>query len=170
MNAILDKPTAVTSRDAARQSLCDQIANLPLFKGLSPAYVEVLADAAMPIRFDAGELIFQEDFPANRFYVILRGSVVLTVTTDEGGVVPIQTVGPGEDLGWSWLFAPYYAHFTARAMESTEAIFFYGTRLRERCERDRDFGYEITKRVAMVLIDNVKALQKELIHGNNTVK
>ena len=35
---------------------------------------------------------------------------------DQGHAV--QTIGPGDALGWSWLFAPHRWHFTARAVES----------------------------------------------------
>ena len=46
-------------------------------------------------------------------------------------MVPIRTLGPGDDLAWAWLFPPYDMHFSAWAIEPTRAIFFYGTRLRE---------------------------------------
>ena len=66
-------------------------------------------------------------------------------------------------LGWSWLFPPYYWHFDARALEPTTAIFFYGTRLREQCEQDHDFGYEIMKRMTQVVIQRLQATRKQLL-------
>ena len=47
----------------------------------------------------------------------------------------IETIGAGDLLGWSWMFPPYVWHFTARAIEPTTAIFFYGSILREYCEK-----------------------------------
>ena len=52
-------------------------------------------------------------------------------------------------LGWSWLFPPYAWHFTARALEETDAIFFYGTILREYCEKDHSLGFELFKRMSV---------------------
>jgi hypothetical protein len=60
-------------------------------------------------------------------------------------------------LGWSWLFAPYYWRMDARAIEATNAIFFYGTRLRQEAEQDHDLGYELMRRVAAVAIQRLQA-------------
>ena len=66
-------------------------------------------------------------------------------------------------LGWSWLFPPYYWHFDARALQPTKAIFFYGTWLRENCERDHDFGYELIKRVSAVVIARLQTVRKRVV-------
>jgi len=89
----------------------------------------------MEMKFEAGQKIFESGSPANRFYLILAGEVVLESELAEPGVMlPIQTLGPGDNLGWSWLFPPYLIHLSARAVTPTRTIFFYGTRLREQCE------------------------------------
>ncbi len=138
------------------------IKNQPFFKGLRPKHVRVLASCAMEKQFAAGEWIFLEGEPANRFYIILDGKVSLETETKEHGGVVIQTLGPGDDLGWSWLFAPYYLHFSARTIELTKVAFFYGTPLRKRCEEDHDLGYELVRRIAKVVIDRLDATRSRL--------
>ena len=54
--------------------------------------------------FKAGETILHEGDSANRFYLILEGQVELESRAVEGETVRIQTLGPGDVLGWSWLF------------------------------------------------------------------
>ena len=81
----------------------------------------------------------------------------------EHGLTPIQFVEDGEVLGWSWLFPPYYWHFDARAVEDTDAVFFYGTPLREECEADHDLGYEMVKRVAEVMLNRLEATRRHLV-------
>jgi len=66
-------------------------------------------------------------------------------------------------LGWSWLFPPYNWHFSARAVEPTTAIFFYGTRLREECEDDPAFGFELMKRVAAIVIQRLQVTRVQLL-------
>jgi len=44
-----------------------------------------------------------------------------------------------------------------------KAIFFYGTRLREHCEEEPDFGYELLRRVAELSTQRLNALQKHLV-------
>src|SRR5262245_55316291 len=119
-----------TSKQAALP-LEKQIAEHPFLRDLTPDQLRVLTDCAMQSHFRAGEVIFREGDPANRFYLIQQGKIVLEAPIKDGSPVTIGTIGPGDVLGWSWLFPPYYWHFDARAVEPTSAIFFYGTRLRE---------------------------------------
>jgi CRP-like cAMP-binding protein len=116
----------------------------------------------MLTRFRAGELLFREGDPANRFYLILAGKVALEAHLRDQGVARIQIVENGDVLGWSWLFPPYYWHFDARAVEDTEAVFFYGTPLREECETDHDLGYEMVSRVARVMMERLQATRRQL--------
>jgi CRP-like cAMP-binding protein len=139
------------------------IAKQPFFKGLTAQQIEVLADSAMEEEFDRGESILEEGDAANRFYLILKGKVLVESETREHGRIPIQTLGPGDDLGWSWLFPPYYLRFSARALEPTKAIFFYGTRLREQCEQDPVLGYEVMKRVSGAMLKNLTMTRQELL-------
>ena len=77
----------------------------------------------------------------------------------------IRTLGGGEDLGWSWLFPPHYLHFSVQAIEPVRAIFFCGTRLRQQCEEDRKLGFELMKRIAEVLVQNLQATQQCLMQS-----
>ena len=77
----------------------------------------------------------------------------------------LQTIGHDDVLGWSWLFPPYYWHFDARVTAATKAIFFYGTWLRENCERDHDFGYEMMKRMSAIIIERLQATRRKLVEA-----
>ena len=85
----------------------------------------------------------------------------------EDGKIPVQTLGPGDDLGWSWLIPPYYMQFSARALEPTKVIFFYGTELRERCQEDAAFGYELMKRAAAAMSGCFNATRRQLLQQVN---
>jgi CRP-like cAMP-binding protein len=77
--------------------------------------------------------------------------------------VTIQTVGPGELLGWSWLMPPYRWHFDARALEQTRALSFDGTCIRNKCETDHRLGYELMKRLAYVFTQRLEASRLQLL-------
>jgi CRP/FNR family transcriptional regulator, cyclic AMP receptor protein len=162
-------PKQAPSEDSA-STLARAIAEHPFWKGMSPEHLKILADSAMYSRFEAGQLIFEEGDPANRFYLILEGKVVLESYVRERGTVLIETIGAGDVLGWSWLFPPYYWHFDARALEPTKAIFFYGTRLRENCEEDHEFAYQLLRRTAEVAIKRLQATRRELLEAHNIKK
>ena len=143
------------------------LAAQPFFKGMSVTQLELLAAEAMVAEFQTGERIFNEGSPANRFYLVLSGQVALespgTEYADERLPVPVETIAAGGILGWSWLFPPYCWHFNARALTPVKAIFFYGTRLRERCETDHELGYELMKRTAEIAVHRLEATRRQLL-------
>ena len=150
------------ARPATTNPLLNEIAEHPFFRDLAPEHLSLLADCAMRSRFAAGERIFRAGDPANRFYLLTKGKVALDSTCNGAGVT-LQYIGAGDVLGWSWLFPPYTWHFDARAVEPTEAIFLYGTRVRELCASNHDLGYEIMNRTASVLIDRLMAVRREFV-------
>lgn len=145
------------------KTLYDIIAGQAFFRGLSDERLRQLADNAMQTWFEADELIFREGDVANRFYLIVAGKVALEALNGKRQVVSLQTIGSSELLGWSWMFSPYIWHLHARALEPTEAIFFYGTRLRELCETDHDLGYEVFRRVSEVMMQRLHTTRRLLL-------
>lgn len=135
----------------------------PFLSGLKPEHLRVLANNALRMQYQPDELIFREGDPANRFYLVERGRVSLEYGRKDESPMPIQTIGPGDVLGWSWLFPPFYWNFDARAVEPTTAIFFYGTRLRDECEQDKVLGYELMKRMTAVAIQRLQATRRQLL-------
>ena len=57
----------------------------------------------------------------------------------------IETLDPGEIVGWSWLFPPYVWHFDARAVDDVRAVAFDGACLRGKCEADHGLGYDLMR-------------------------
>jgi CRP/FNR family cyclic AMP-dependent transcriptional regulator len=150
--------------------MATRVALHPFLAGLDRAQLALLTDCAMVVRFAAGETIFREGELANRFYLIESGKVILESSGALSDPVVIDTISAGELLGWSWMFPPYVWHFTARAAEPVTAIFFYGTILREYCERNHALGYELFKRMGAVMIKRLQAAREKMIaiHANET--
>ncbi len=141
-----------------RAALEAEVAAHPFLIGISEHHIRLLADCAMRSHFKAGHVIFREGESANRFYLIEHGKVALESST-LGQPVIIEEIGDGDLLGWSWLFPPYAWHFSARALEDTTAIFFYGTVLRDYCEKDNSLGFELFKRMSVVMLRRLQALR-----------
>ena len=146
-----------------------RVALHPFLAGMNRSQLALLTDCAMVVHFNPGEVIFREGELANRFYLIETGKVILESSGRAGDPVIIDGVGAGDLLGWSWMFPPYVWHFTARATESTDAIFFYGTILREYCERDHSLGYELFKRMSAVMVKRLQAALTNMLafHAHN---
>ncbi len=140
-----------------------RLAAHPFLNGMSMHHLELLALCAMPTEFEAGQIIFREGDPANGFYLIETGTVVLQGKTSDGKPVVVDTVSAGEPLGWSWLFSPYLWHFDARASEACTAICLSGIMLRQHRDEDLNLSHELFKRTSRVMVRRLQATRSKLI-------
>lgn len=145
------------------KALEDLLAETPFFKDLDPAYRSMLAGCGMNVVFRAGDFLFRENDPADRFFLIRAGKVALEIAVPGRGPVIIQTVQEGEVLGWSWLVPPYRMQYDARAVELTRAIAFDGACIRKKCEEDPKLGYEFFKRFVVLIVQRLSALRLQLL-------
>jgi CRP-like cAMP-binding protein len=130
---------------------------------MKPEHLPLLTDGAKAVQFKVGDALFREGDPANQFYLIESGKVALEAHEPANGPTLVQTLSAGDVLGWSWLFPPFTWHFQTRAIEPTKAIALSGGHLLVTAERNRDFGYELMKRVALVVIHRLQATRKQLL-------
>jgi CRP-like cAMP-binding protein len=144
-------------------ALHDRIADHPFFTGIKPDYLKIIVTGASEVAFKPGELIFLENEPANRLFLIESGKINVEAHQPGDGTVPIQTIGAGDVLGWSWLYPPFVWHFQAKALEATTAIVVDGAHLLVAAEKNHSFGFELMRRVAQVLICRLQGARKQLL-------
>jgi CRP-like cAMP-binding protein len=135
----------------------------PFISDLDEKYMQTLIGCASNVLFKEGEYLFREGEAATKLYLIRTGRVALELHAGERGNMRVQTIGPGEILGWSWLIYPYRWHFDACAVDEVRAFALDGKCLRTKCERDRDFGYEMLKRLAQVLESRLSATRLQIL-------
>ena len=137
--------------------------DVPLFEGLTPAELELIAGCGSNVRFREGELLFRDGDQADTFHVLRHGSVALETFVPARGPVTIETLEAGEVVGWSWLFPPYQWHFDARALSPVRATSFDGACLRGKCESDPRLGYDLMSRFAQVVIERLQWTRMRLL-------
>jgi CRP/FNR family transcriptional regulator, cyclic AMP receptor protein len=142
--------------------------DVPIFDGLSAEELELVAGCASNTRFADGDVLFREGDAADVFYIIRHGRIALETFVPARGAVTIETVDPGEVIGWSWLFPPYRWHFDARALGLVRATVFDAACLRGKCDVDPAFGYQLMSRFAQVLIERLQWTRLRLldVYGN----
>jgi CRP/FNR family transcriptional regulator, cyclic AMP receptor protein len=144
------------------RTLDQVVLDSPVFAELCEGCAEQLVGCANTIGFEAGETLFREGEPADVFYVMRRGRVALELYVPGHGPLTIETVDPGEVVGWSWLFPPHTWHFDARAVAPVRAIEVNGACLRNKCDKDPLLGYELMQRFSAVLVDRLNATRLQL--------
>ncbi|MCI5128442.1 MAG: Crp/Fnr family transcriptional regulator [Candidatus Electrothrix sp. AS4_5] len=95
-----------------------------LFKGLSPALLEQIADLASIKKFQRGESIFFEGDKATGFYMVGQGRVKIYKMSLDGKEQILHIFGPGEPFGEVPVFhgRPFPAN--AICIEASTMLFF----------------------------------------------
>jgi len=86
----------------------------------------------------------------------------------EGTTLGIETLGAGDELGWSSMLMCDRRHFQARAVEPSYALAFDGAELNRACKEDPVFGYGLLYRLLGVVARRLQATRLRLvgIHAN----
>lgn len=139
------------------------LAEHAFFQGLKPDTMHLLVSCASNVRFEAGEYLLHEGEEARQFYLIREGYVSLEDAVPKQEPICIQSLGPGQVLGWSWLIPPHRWRFDARAATPVRAFALDGECLRGKCEADHDLGYEMMKRFTPLITDRLQATRRHLM-------
>ncbi|MBI4874841.1 MAG: cyclic nucleotide-binding domain-containing protein [Acidobacteria bacterium] len=146
----------------ATTALTDSLRQHPELAELTPQQIERLAEIARDVRFDAGDIIFQEGDGRDDFYLIASGLVALEIRAGNR-VIRVETLREGEELGWSAALPDSRRHFQARALRTVHAIAFDGDSLRALCDEDPSFGYRFFRWMVTVVAERLQATQMQII-------
>ncbi|MBT2457789.1 Crp/Fnr family transcriptional regulator [Streptomyces sp. ISL-86] len=122
-----------------------------------------LMSNAIEVNFREGARIFDEGQHANSFWIVRSGTVTLELPVPGRRPAPIENLGPGELVGWSWLFPPYVWQLGAEAMTPVRAYEFDATTVRMLMDADPAFGSAIGHWVGRVLALRLHQTRTRLI-------
>jgi CRP-like cAMP-binding protein len=145
------------------RGIAELLAESSVLGGMRPDHIELIAGCGRITAFDAGERLFREGEPAEDFYLLRHGRIALELYMPGRGELTVSTHGPGEIVGWSWLFSPYRWHLDGRAVEPGSAVTFDGACLRGKADAEHDLGYELMKRFAAQMVERLQATRVQLL-------
>jgi CRP-like cAMP-binding protein len=97
------------------------LARIGLFEGLPETELGGLAADSSRRRLGNGEVLFTQGEEAKTLYVVVRGGLVLRTEADGRSVI-VETLRPGDLLGWAAMREGATTLSTARAVGQTEII------------------------------------------------
>ena len=134
----------------------------PFLEGIPDPLLDRLMALAFEVTFEPDQVLFREADPSSFFYLILSGTVAVEIAMP-GRVLRIQTVGEGEELGWSSMMAKVNKQFQARSLSPVRAIAFDGVRLKAECDQDPEFGYFMLSRILEVVAERLRATRLQML-------
>jgi len=131
--------------------------------GLSASQVERLAALAVPADVPAGQRLFDEGGPAASLWLIRSGRIALDLRVPGRDRLIVETLGPGDELGLSWLMPTAQWQFGAIAQESAAVFELGSAALTRLCDADHELGYQLTRRLLITAIARLQAARIRIL-------
>ena len=123
-------------------------------------YLQALAPLAELRELRPGTVLFREGQSHPNIYLVIAGSVALDFRFSSR---VLQTVGPGELLGWTPILGGVEMTATARVLEPTQAVAIRASQLIALCEHNPRFGFEFMRQTARALSRRLNATKLQLL-------
>jgi CRP/FNR family transcriptional regulator, cyclic AMP receptor protein len=135
----------------------------PLFSKLSAEELKVLLPLAQPENYPTGSIIFSQDSPAKKIYLLDHGNVALKTAFSEGLEITYEMIRkPGEVFGLSALIAPARFNTTAICLEPTAVLAFSQQDLLPAFSRNPALGYRVMRNLAVLIAARLKRTRQLL--------
>ncbi|MBA4189871.1 MAG: Crp/Fnr family transcriptional regulator [Planctomycetaceae bacterium] len=125
--------------------------------------LRLLMPAAQVEQYPAGTSVFREGDHLSHIFIVTTGTVALEISGPDYRPRRIQTVGPGELLGWSPLLGTGAMTAGARATTQVRVVAIDAKALLEVCEADPRFGYQFMRRTAVAIAARLNATRLQLL-------
>jgi CRP/FNR family cyclic AMP-dependent transcriptional regulator len=113
------------------RSMTDALAGVPLFAGLDEAGLAGLVQGMRARRFRRGETVFHVGDPGDALFIVISGSIKITLPAESGDEAILATLRPGDFFGELALLDGAPRSATAIAIEPTETYILARDRFRE---------------------------------------
>jgi signal transduction histidine kinase len=138
------------------------VVTLDVLRGFQPfaCFTDEELEKALPlcqeVSIAEGQLLFDEDDPAEYFYLILEGKIALETKVQLGRSgsrrpATISVLGSGQVTGWSSILAPHHYTSSGVCLEQASLIALPGHELREFIARYPASGLSFMESIAQVI-------------------
>lgn len=134
-----------------------------LLAALSDSQLAKLGSAASEVSVVTDEILFAADTPADSFFVVRTGVIVLELEVAGAPPLVITSVGEGDLLGLSWLFPPFIWKWTARAAAPSVLLSFDARAVRSFMEEDHELGYRVMRAAAAEMKSRLTGARLQLL-------
>lgn len=133
-----------------------------VLSGIGDNNLHKVAMIARERRVAADTVVFRSGQRAAWLYLLSSGEVDIRVGLDNGERVVVDTILPGNLIGWSAFLSPRDYHFDGVAHRNSALIEIDAYRLRQLVDHDHEFGYRLMRGVAGEMIDRMQATRAHL--------
>jgi CRP-like cAMP-binding protein len=139
---------------------------LPLFSGLNPQDLDLLANLFRLDNYPVGATIFAQGDRATRLYVLTGGRVEIRFKPHDGETLIVAAIEDGGVFGWSAALRRKEYTSCAVCVEDSQALHTEGNQLRRLIKEHPNTGIVLLDRLAAVIaerLSNTHAQVKTLL-------
>lgn len=129
----------------------DDVKDIVILSYLTEEMLEKLLPYLTIRTIEKREVIFRGGDPADMYYMLKRGKVLLEQRISEKISVSVGAVKPGFSFGWSAMLGGERYFMDAVGAEESEALVISGEALLKLLDSDHSMGYRIMQRLLRVV-------------------
>lgn len=131
-----------------------------LFEALNDSQLHALLSHSIVESFSEGKTIFQQGEEATRLYILIQGSVDLTVKAQEQiDFMTSKIEKEGAVFGTASLMEPYQYNVTATCLKPSKVLIIEADSLKRKMKDEPDMGMEIMKKLASIYFNRLNDLR-----------
>ncbi|MBW2435915.1 MAG: cyclic nucleotide-binding domain-containing protein [Deltaproteobacteria bacterium] len=118
---------------------------------LTDPMLDNLAQIVDILKFDRDEILFRENEPAERFYMMVSGNVLLEQRISEKVTACIGSIKHGFSFGWSAMVEDGRYTVDAVCVEPSEIYSFKRDKIQRLIMQDSEMGLRIYQRLLVII-------------------
>jgi CRP-like cAMP-binding protein len=118
---------------------------------LTDPMLDNLAQIVDILKFDRDEILFRENEPAERFYMMVSGNVLLEQRISEKVTACIGSIKPGFSFGWSAMVEDGRYTVDAVCVEPSEIYCLERDKIQRLIMQDSEMGLRIYQRLLVII-------------------
>ncbi len=142
-----------------------------LFGSLNESDLNAILSRTVVESFPEGRTIFRQGEEAIRLYVLIEGTVHLSVKTHEKADFMTSTIDKeGAAFGIPSLIEPFRYNVTATCLRPTKVLTIEADQLMKKMEEDPKIGMEVMKKLTSIYFNRLNALRSGISNFLQTLK
>ena len=137
------------------------IRRFPIFSRIQPAMQKLLCFSSERLPYEAGQVIFRAGDVADAAYVVIDGSIEISVPTPKGPLA-VSTVGRNEIIGEIAIFGDVPRTATCTALTKLETLRISKDLFNNVIRESPDAAIELIRVLATRLSNTTAALSKQM--------
>ena len=118
---------------------------------LTDSMLDNLSQIIDILKFDRDEILFRENEPAERFYMLRSGNVLLEQRISGEVTAIIASIKPGLSFGWSAMIKDSLYTSDAVCVEPSEIYSFKQSKVQKLFAQDPEMGFRFYQRLLVII-------------------